>query len=161
VAEQKKEEKSKKAEPKKPVKKDAEPKKPVKKEEAKKEAKPEPKPKKAEKPVEKPEPKKEAKPIAEEAEPKPKKGEKEEEKKFVRESVHTIGLRRAFDHPRTSRTKYAVREIKEYIVKHTRKEPFVDPSVNEALWAKGIQSPPRRIKVKIQEEEKKATAVLA
>lgn len=92
---------------------------------------------------------------------KPKKGEEEkEEKKILKESVHTIPLRKAFDHPKTSRAKYAVREIKRYIRKHTRKEPFVDASVNEVIWARSIQKPPRKIKVKIQEEEKRATAVL-
>jgi len=92
---------------------------------------------------------------------KEKKGEEEEEKKIIKESVHTINLRKAYDCPRTSRAKYAVREIKRYIQKHTRKEPVIGTSVNEALWEKGIQSPPRRIRVKIQEEEERATAVLA
>ena len=92
-------------------------------------------------------------------EEKPKKGEeKEEEKKFLKESIHTIPLRKAFDHPRTSRAKYAAREIKRYIVKHTRKEPQLDPALNELLWKRGIEKPPRKVKVKIQEEEKRATA---
>ena len=89
----------------------------------------------------------------------PKKGEeKEEEKKFLKESIHTIPLRKAFDHPRTNRAKYAAREIKRYIVKHTRKEPQLDPALNELLWKRGIQKPPRKVKVKIQEEEERATA---
>ncbi len=83
-----------------------------------------------------------------------------EEKKILKESVHTIPLRKAYDCPRTSRVKYAAREVKNYIRKHTRKEPVLDPSVNEALWSRGIQSPPRKIIVKIQEEETRATAVL-
>ena len=85
----------------------------------------------------------------------------EEEKKILKESVHTIPLRKAFDKPRKLRAKYAAREVKDYILKHTRKEPVVGPSVNEALWAKGITSPPRRIKVRIQEEKDRATAVIA
>ena len=149
-------------------------KKPAKEEEAKPKAET---PKKEEKPVKKAEPKKEApkeeakkdvpkedakKGEAQKGETKKdsKKEDEEEEKKIIKESVHTINLRKAYEHPRTSRIKYAAREIKDYIRKHTRKEPFVGPDVNEALWAKGIQSPPRKIRVKIQEEEKRATAVL-
>lgn len=90
-----------------------------------------------------------------------KKGEPAPEKKFVRESVHTINLRNAFSKTRTARAFHAAQEIRSYIRKHTRKEPIIAPSVNELLWARGIQHPPRRIKVKIQEEEKRATAVLA
>ena len=117
---------------------------------------------KAKAPAKEESPKKEEPKKGEPKKGEPKKGEeKEEEKKIIKESVHTINLRKAFDCPRTSRVKYAAREVKNYIKKHTRKEPIVDPSVNEALWAKGIQNPPRRIKVKIQEEEKRATAVLA
>ncbi|MCK4327176.1 MAG: 60S ribosomal protein L31 [Candidatus Diapherotrites archaeon] len=137
-------------------------------EEEKKKPKAEPKPAKEEKPkagVSAPEAATPQKPEAKKEEAKPTGEKKEEadkeEKKIVKESVHTISLRKAFDHPRTSRVRYAAREVRRYIKKHTRKEAFIDPSVNEALWNKGIQSPPRRIKVKIQEEEKRATAVLA
>ncbi|MFC2174555.1 50S ribosomal protein L31e [archaeon] len=105
------------------------------------------------------EPKKKEEP--KKGEPKGDQDEEKEEKKIIKESVHTINLRKAFEHPRTSRVKYAAREVKDYVKKHTRKEAVVDPSVNEALWAKGIQKPPRKIRVKIQEEENKATAVIA
>ena len=89
----------------------------------------------------------------------PKQG-KEKKKAFLKESIHIVPLRNAFKHPKTSRAKYALREIKDYIRKHTRKEPVIDDSVNKAIWAKGIQHPPRRIRIKLQEEEGRAIAVL-
>ena len=90
----------------------------------------------------------------------PKKGEEKEEKNIIKESLHTIPLRKAFDKPRTKRAQAAVAVIRAYISKHTRKEPAVDPKLNELLWNNGIENIPRRVKVKIQEEETKATATL-
>lgn len=84
---------------------------------------------------------------------------KEEEKpKILKESVHTIGLRDAWEKPRTKRARAAINTIKAYVRKHTRKEPFVSTALNKIVWARGIQHPPRRVKVKILEEEKRATA---
>ncbi len=84
---------------------------------------------------------------------------KEEEKpKILKESVHTIGLRDAWEKPRTRRARAAINVIKAYVRKHTRKEPFVSTALNMTVWARGIQNPPRRVKVKILEEEKRATA---
>ena len=121
--------------------------------EEKKETKPKPKAEekpKAEKKEEKPkvekkptaekkeEPKKEDKAeqpkeaSKEEKKPSPAKDEKEE-RKILKESVHTIPLRKAFDHPRTKRAKYAAREVKRYVEKHTRKPATLDPKLNEAL----------------------------
>ena len=145
----------------------------------KKEEKKEATPKKEEKKTT-PSPKKEATPVTKSAEPvkeskkeeskadvkkedkkkDSKKEEKEEKPKFLKESVHIIPLRKAFDYPRTKRTKYAIREIKRYIVKHTRKEPVIDAPVNELIWERGIKNSPRKLKVKIQEEEKRAIATL-
>ncbi len=89
-----------------------------------------------------------------------KKKEKEAPKAFIKESIHTVPLRKAFAHPISKRANYALRELKVYIRKHTRKEPVISEPVNKAIWAKGIHNPPRSIKVKIQEEEDRAIAVL-
>ena len=67
------------------------------------------------------EPKKEEKPVTKEEPKKASKKEEKEEKKFVKESIHTIPLKKAFDYPKTRRVKYAILEVKRYIQKHTRK----------------------------------------
>lgn len=106
----------------------------------------------------------EKKPVKKEhAEKKPKKTEKKpaekpkkEEKKPLKESVHTVPLRKAFDKPQLKMRRAAVRELQKYLVKHTRKEPKVSEEVNRKIWEKS--KPPRKIKIKIVEDEKLATA---
>jgi RNA polymerase primary sigma factor len=84
-------------------------------------------------------------------------------KKPVKETIHTIGLKKAFEAPEKKRGKAATKIIKNYIRKHTRKEPRVDPELNKSLWKRGPK-PPRKIKVRIVEEktgdQETATAVL-
>lgn len=139
-------------------------KKEAKEEKPKKEVKAE-KPKEAEKPkkeekVEKPKetekPKKEPeKPKKEPEKPKEKKGEK---KKPVKESIHTVPLRKAFDKPQKKMSRAAIVEIKAYVIKHTRKPPKISENLNKAIWEKS--KPPRKIKIKLIEEEEFATADL-
>lgn len=81
-----------------------------------------------------------------------------EKPKIIKESLHTIGLRDAWAKPRTRRAHAAADVIRAYIRKHTRKEAAIGTKLNELLWAHGIGNPPRHVKVRIQEEEKKATA---
>jgi len=91
-----------------------------------------------------------------------KKDEKEEkpERKIIKESIHTINLKKAYELTRTKRTKYSIREIKRYVKKHARKPARITPAVNEKLWENGIQNPPRKIKVKLEEEESIVTVDL-
>jgi large subunit ribosomal protein L31e len=67
------------------------------------------------------------------------------------ERILTIPLRKAWDLPRTKRVPGAIRIIRTFVQRHMRAEPediWIDPRVNEELWARGIQKPPRRIKIK-------------
>lgn len=106
--------------------------------EVKPEAKPEKKPEeKKEKPAKKEEPKKGAK---------PEKPEKKEE--VLEERILTIPLRDAWKVPRTRRTRAAVKILKKQLERHLKKPVVLDVSLNRVLWKKGIQKPPRRIKVK-------------
>ncbi|MCD4740714.1 hypothetical protein K8R43_06030 [archaeon] len=87
-----------------------------------------------------------------------KKEEKEEEKKILKESIHTVPLRKAFEKPQKKTRRAAINEIRSYLRKHTRKEPKIAESVNQTIWDKN--KPPRKIKIKIVEEEAIATAEL-
>jgi len=84
----------------------------------------------------------------------------EKETKSLKESVHTISLGKAFDKPRKKRGKAAINIIRDYIYKHTRKRPEISEALNEKIWGGGY-NPPRKVKVKIVEEEEKAVADLA
>lgn len=104
----------------------------------------------------------EAKEKTEQTQPteKPKIKEKTEEKKEKpsKESIHVIPLRRAFEKPRTKMRKTAIAEIRRYILKHTRKKPKISEEVSALIWKES--KPPRRIRIRIIEEEETATAQL-
>ena len=90
--------------------------------------------------------------------PKDEKSKKEEKK----EIIYTIPLREAFKTPKTRRARKAVNVVRDFLIRHTKTENIkIDASLNEALWERGIQKPPRRVKVKAIKEEGRVTAMLA
>ncbi len=53
--------------------------------------------------------------------------------------------------PRTKRATRAIKEIRANVVRHMKTDKdnvWIDHRLNEAIWARGIQNPPLRIKVK-------------
>jgi len=67
------------------------------------------------------------------------------------ERLYTIPLRMAHRVPRTKRAERAVQEVRAYVSRHMKAEldkVWLDGPVNEALWARSIQKPPPRIRVK-------------
>ncbi|MFC2154335.1 50S ribosomal protein L31e [Candidatus Altiarchaeota archaeon] len=70
------------------------------------------------------------------------------------EKIYNIPLRGVYKSPETKRANSAVRLVKEFLQKQNRTENIViDNSLNQALWKRGISKPPRKIKVKVSEEE--------
>ncbi len=52
--------------------------------------------------------------------------------------------------PRTKRAPRAMRIIKEFLVKHMKSDDIlIDNEVNEYIWSRGIQKPPRKISVRV------------
>jgi ribosomal protein L31E len=123
---------------------------------AKAEAKPElPKPAPA-----KPEQKAEAGPPK--AEAKPEKGKPaKEERKVIRELVQNVSFSRALSKGRPLLARRVVDALREHAERVTRKPAFIDPRVNELVWARSRSSPPRSLRVRIEEEEKKAVVAPA
>ncbi len=84
--------------------------------------------------------------------------EREGEEKTLKERIMVISLSKPIygrKVPRTRRTPRAVRYLKERIQRHMKvKTVIIDPSLNDILWARGIQKPPRKIEVKIVKDEK-------
>lgn len=67
------------------------------------------------------------------------------------EKVYTIPLRVAKRVPRTHRAERAVSEVRKYVARHLKAEPekvWLDNPLNEKIWARGMQKPPSRIRVK-------------
>ena len=109
----------------------------------------------------------EEKPVEEEAkeeEPKPKEKKKKgkEEAEIVEEKVYTIPLGKANVRPPKKRAPRAIQLIREFVTKHMKIEMKVEEGeeegelprlimsseVNERIWDKGIEKPPRKIRVR-------------
>ena len=103
---------------------------------------------------------------AEEEEAKPAKKKKEEEE-IVEERTFTIPLQRALVRPPKKRAPRAMQLIKDFVTKHMKLEMkvseeeeeeelpqlIVSREVNEKVWERGIEKPPRRIRVRAAKDK--------
>ena len=98
----------------------------------------------------------------EEAESEESEEESREEKEAEEElMLYTIPLRDAFNVPRKRRARKAVKIVKEFLARHTKSEVKFDASLNEMLWSRGIEKPPRRVRIKVVEKKGVKIAKLA
>ena len=73
---------------------------------------------------------------------------KEAEEEAVEERVYTIPLSRAFIVPRKERAPKAIRIIRDFIYRHMKAESIkISNKVNELIWKRGIEKPPRKLRV--------------
>ena len=75
-----------------------------------------------------------------------------QERRVEVERVYTINLRRTREVSRTKRAPYAIRLIRKFAARHMKAEVEkvrIGNDVNEAVWARSIEKPPRKIKVRI------------
>ena len=101
--------------------------------------------------------------VEEEAKPK----KKEEEEEVVEERFYTIPLSRALVRPPKKRAPRAMQLIKAFITKHMKLEMkvaeeeeeeelprlIINGDVNEKVWGRGIEKPPRKIKVRATKDK--------
>ena len=84
---------------------------------------------------------------------------KELEEEIVDERFYTIPLRKAWISPRKKRAPRAMRIIKSFVRKHMKIRTEVEgeeesemlvisSEVNEKIWSRGIEKPPRKIRVR-------------
>ncbi len=93
---------------------------------------------------------------------------KPEEEEIVEERIYTVPLNRAWIMPLNKRSPRAVRILKDYITRHMKveapkegeeeetEEPaklIVSNEVNERIWTRGIQKPPRNIRVRAAKDK--------
>jgi len=72
----------------------------------------------------------------------------------VEERVYTISLAKAWRAPRPVRTPRAVREIKSFIQRHMKPEEVkIDGKLNEFVWRRSIEKPPRRVRIKAAKDK--------
>ena len=68
---------------------------------------------------------------------------------IIDERIYIVPLAKARKGPRNKRTKKAIRYLREYMVRHFKPESLViTQEVNEKIWERSIQKPPRKIKVR-------------
>ena len=75
-----------------------------------------------------------------------------ESKKVVLERDYKINLRRTREVSRTKRAPYAIRLIRKFIARHLKvdlEKVKISNEVNEIVWSRGIEKPPRKINVKV------------
>lgn len=67
------------------------------------------------------------------------------------ERIITIPMKATKMAPRTKRAARAIKEIRDNIARHMKADVekiWIDKSLNEKIWERGIQNPPRKITVK-------------
>jgi len=114
-------------------------------------------------------------PVGEEAKPPPRE-EKEVEEEIVEERVYTIPLGKSWIMPPNKRAPRAMRMIRSFVVKHMKlevrkgegeeeEEPkrlVISNDVNERVWMRGIEKPPRKIRIRAaKDKEGNVTVYLA
>ena len=76
------------------------------------------------------------------------------EKENIVERIYTIPLKKAWTTPKYRRAKKAIQTIRDFTERHMKtSEIIISEELNRKIWSKGIQSPPRRITVKMIKDE--------
>jgi len=114
-------------------------------------------------------------PVAEEEAKPPPREEKEEEEEIVEERIYTIPLGKTWIMPPNKRAPKAMRIIRSFVTKHMKlekrgegeeeEEPkrlIISNDVNERVWMRGIEKPPRKIRIRAaKDKEGNVTVYLA
>jgi large subunit ribosomal protein L31e len=104
----------------------------------------------------------------EEAKEKKPREKKAEEEEIVEEKTYTVPLSKAWIMPANKRAARSMRILKAYVVKHMKmnapkegeegeeEEPaslIITNEVNERIWSRGIEKPPRNIRVRAAKDK--------
>lgn len=101
-----------------------------------------------------------------------------EEEEFVEERIYTVPLRKAWIVPPNKRAPKAMRLIKAFVTKHMKLDAgreeideeaeeeqrrlLISNEVNERIWRRGIEKPPRRVRIRAaKDKEGNVTVFLA
>jgi len=112
-----------------------------------------------------------------EAKPPPKEEKAKEEEEIVEERTYTVPLAKAWIVPPNKRASRAIRMLRSFMVKHMKlearkegeteeeeepKQLIISNEVNEKMWERGIEKPPRKIRVRAaKDKEGNVTVYLA
>jgi len=72
------------------------------------------------------------------------------EEEIIDERIYIIPLAKARKGPRNKWAKKSIRYLREFMTRHFKPESLViSQEVNERIWERGIQKPPRKLKVRV------------
>lgn len=101
-----------------------------------------------------------------------KRKEKDEaDEDILEERFYTIPLRKAWISTRKKRAPRATRIVRSFVIKHMKvrteadeeeeaERLVIDNEVNEKLWSRGIEKPPRKIRVRVIKNKEGVVTVL-
>ncbi|MDD1675284.1 MAG: 50S ribosomal protein L31e [Methanomicrobiales archaeon] len=70
------------------------------------------------------------------------------------EQIYVVPLRVVSSVPRWKRGNRAIKEIRKYLTRHMKSEDIkLDRSINEKVWARGIEKPPSKIRIRAMKFE--------
>jgi large subunit ribosomal protein L31e len=73
---------------------------------------------------------------------------------IILEREYTIPLRDVWGAPKKKRAEKAIRIIRDFAKRHMKAEEVkISEEVNELIWSRGIEKPPRRIKVIMKKDK--------
>ena len=73
----------------------------------------------------------------------------EPEEEIIDERIYVVPLAKARHGPRNKYAKKSIRYLREYMTRHFKPESLViSQEVNEKIWERGIQKPPRKLKIR-------------
>jgi len=76
------------------------------------------------------------------------------EEGIVEERIYTIPLSKAWVSPRKKRAPRAIRIVKGFITRHMKPESIsISGEVNKRIWSRGIEKPPRKIRIRAAKDE--------
>jgi len=76
------------------------------------------------------------------------------------ERIYTVPLKEAWNAQRYRRSERAMMVLKAFAKRHMKAESVtVDTAVNQAIWARGIKSPPHKIRVKMTKDDEGAVTI--
>jgi large subunit ribosomal protein L31e len=72
----------------------------------------------------------------------------------LKEQIYIIPLRDVKKAPRWKRSSRAIKDIRAFLEKHMKSSDVkMDSSINERVWARGSQKPPRSIRIRAMKFE--------
>ena len=79
------------------------------------------------------------------------------------ERLYTVPLNKAYEYTRTKRARRTVKILKAYLNQHTKAKDVnirLSNMLNSFIWSRGIEKPPRKVKIKVIKEGEMVKAYL-